>query len=84
MKEENTWKRVCSCFTDGLEASEEHAEVGKHGEVLMTGKLPELRCFGFSEVFYESPSRLPPYNRTEVSSVQLVQHKRFVEETTSP
>ena len=28
--------------------------------------------------------RLPPYTRTEVSSMLLVHHQRFVEETTSP
>ena len=28
--------------------------------------------------------RLPPYTRTEVSSVLLVHHRRFEEETTSP
>ena len=31
--EENRWKRVCTCFAAGLEASEVHAEVGKYGQV---------------------------------------------------
>ena len=40
-------REFCSWFVDGLEASERHAEVGKHAPVLMIWRLPGLRCFGF-------------------------------------
>ena len=52
-QKKNRWPRVCGWFVDGLEASEVHADVGKHGQVLMTWRLPGLRCFGFSEVSWE-------------------------------